>query len=76
MTIGAGMISTFKPDTGHAHWIGYQVIYGFGIGVGMQAPMIAAQTVLELKDVPVGTSIQMFAQTLVCSSFSIRPSAG
>ncbi|KAJ7823614.1 MFS transporter [Mycena olivaceomarginata] len=64
MTIGAGMISTFKPDTGHAHWIGYQVIYGFGIGVGMQAPMIAAQTVLELKDVPVGTSIQMFAQTL------------
>jgi hypothetical protein len=36
-----------------------------------QAPQIAAQTVLELKDVPVGTSIQMFSQTLVCSSFSV-----
>ncbi|KAF7340067.1 Major facilitator superfamily transporter [Mycena venus] len=64
MTVGAGLISTFKTNTGHAHWMGYQVIYGFGIGFGMQGPMIAAQTVLELKDVPVGTSINMFLQTL------------
>ncbi|KAJ7339834.1 major facilitator superfamily domain-containing protein [Mycena albidolilacea] len=66
MTIGAGLISTFKPDTGHAHWIGYQVIYGFGVGCGMGAPLMVAQTILELKDVPVGTSIQVFAQNLAC----------
>ncbi|KAJ7878822.1 putative efflux pump antibiotic resistance protein [Mycena olivaceomarginata] len=64
VTIGVGMISTFKPDTGHAHWIGYQVIYGFRMGCSMQAPQIAAQIVLELKDVPVGTSIQTFSKTL------------
>ncbi|KAJ7275515.1 major facilitator superfamily transporter [Mycena haematopus] len=64
MTIGAGLMSTFKTDTGHSKWMGYQVIFGFGIGFGMQGPLIAAQTVLELKDVPIGTSINMFLQTL------------
>jgi hypothetical protein len=57
MTVGAGLISTSKPNTGHAKWIGYQVLYGFGLRCGTQAPVMAAQTVLELKDVPIGTSI-------------------
>ncbi|KAJ7671545.1 major facilitator superfamily domain-containing protein [Mycena polygramma] len=64
MAIGAGLISTFKTNTGHAHWIGYQVIYGLGYGFGAQAPLIAAQTVLELHDIPTGTSINIFLQTL------------
>jgi MFS family permease len=65
MTIGAGLMSTFTPNTGHAKWIGYQILYGFGLGCGTQGPVMAAQTVLELKDVPIGTSIQVFTQTLV-----------
>ncbi|KAJ7056685.1 putative MFS multidrug transporter [Mycena amicta] len=64
MSVGAGLLSTLTVTTGHAKWIGYQVIYGFGVGVGMQQPVIAAQTVLPLRDVPVGTSILMFLQTL------------
>ncbi|KAJ7908691.1 hypothetical protein B0H13DRAFT_656054 [Mycena leptocephala] len=64
MTVGAGLVSTFHTNTGHAHWIGYQVVFGFGVGFGMQAPLMAAQTVLELKDVPIGSSINMFLQTL------------
>ncbi|KAJ7220160.1 major facilitator superfamily domain-containing protein [Mycena pura] len=64
MSVGAGLLSTFTTHTGHARWIGYQVIFGLGLGMGMQQPIIAAQTVLPLADVPVGTSIIMFAQTL------------
>lgn len=64
MSIGAGLLTTFKPDTGHAKWIGYQVVFGAGIGAGMQQTLIAAQTALPLSDVPVGTAIMMFAQTL------------
>ncbi|KAJ7896628.1 MFS transporter [Mycena olivaceomarginata] len=64
MTIGAGLISTFKPDTGHAHWIGYQVIYGFGVGCGMGAPLMVAQTILELKDVPGGSLFISVAQNV------------
>lgn len=64
MSIGAGLLTTFKPNTGHAKWIGYQFIFGAGIGAGMQQTLIAAQTALPLSDVPIGTAIMMFAQTL------------
>ena len=62
--VGAGLLSTFKVDTGHAAWIGYQIIFGFGMGFGMQQTLIAAQTVLHIDDVPIGTSVIMFTQTL------------
>ncbi|KAJ7499726.1 DHA14-like major facilitator [Mycena latifolia] len=64
MSIGVGLISTFTVNTGHAHWIGYQVIYGIGMGFGMQQPIMAAQTVLSLQDVPTGTALLIFMQTL------------
>lgn len=62
--IGAGLLSSFTVDTGHAAWIGYQIIFGFGMGFGMQQTLIAAQTVLHIDDIPVGTSVIMFIQTL------------
>ena len=64
MPIGAGLISTWKTDTGHAMWIGYQVLFGFGLGLGMQQGNMAAQTVLARKDVPIGVSLCFFAQML------------
>lgn len=64
MTIGAGMLSTFTPTSGSAEWIGYQVLYGAGIGLGMQQTLIAVQTVLPGPDIPIGTAIVMFSQTL------------
>lgn len=63
-TIGAGLLTTFETDTGHAKWIGYQFLYGAGIGFGMQQSIICAQTALDLKDVPVGTALVMFCQML------------
>ena len=64
MSVGAGLLSTFKTNTGHAMWIGYQVLYGAGVGMGMQQPLIAVQTVLPKKDHPIGTAIIMLGQTL------------
>ncbi len=57
MATGAGLLSTFKLETGHAMWIGYQIIYGFGVGAGMQQAIIAAQTVCTLDDVPTATGM-------------------
>jgi hypothetical protein len=62
--IGAGLISTFTTTTPHAQWIGYQVIWGFGLGLGMQQPALVAQTVLARHDVPTGVSLMFFGQTL------------
>lgn len=63
-TIGIGLLSTFEPITPKAHWIGYQTILGFGIGCAMQQSMLATQTVLTNRDIPTGTALMVFAQTL------------
>ena len=64
MPIGLGLFTTFTPETGHARWIGYQVLFGFGLGLGMQQASMAAQTVLPKRDVPSGVSLNFFAQQL------------
>lgn len=62
--IGAGLITTFTPHTGHSAWIGYQALFGLAVGLGMQQPSVAAQTVLSRKDVSIGAALMMFSQTL------------
>ncbi|KAF3202729.1 hypothetical protein TWF106_002124 [Orbilia oligospora] len=63
-SIGAGLLTTLTPSASAGKWIGFQVLYGFGLGLGLQQPAIAAQAVLERKDVPIGTSMVMFSQIL------------
>lgn len=69
LSIGAGLLTTLQVGTGQGMWIGYQVIYGFGMGMTFQAPNLAAQTVLPTIDVPVGTSLMFFSQLLGGSIF-------
>lgn len=64
MAIGAGLLSTLQPDSGHSEWIGYQAMFGIGVGLGMQQTLIAIQAVLPAADIPIGTAIVMFSQTL------------
>ncbi|KAI2640361.1 putative efflux pump [Hypomontagnella submonticulosa] len=64
MSIGGGLLSTWKPDTATGTWIGYQILFGAGVGMSMQQPLMAVQTVLDIKDVPTGTSVLVFVQTV------------
>ncbi|OAA58988.1 Major facilitator superfamily domain, general substrate transporter [Niveomyces insectorum RCEF 264] len=64
MAIGAGLLTTLQVHSPAAHWIGYQVIYGLGMGCTFQAPNLAAQTVLPRVDVPIGSSLMFFSQLL------------
>ncbi|KAF2092286.1 putative MFS multidrug transporter [Saccharata proteae CBS 121410] len=61
---GAGLLTTFKTNTGHAYWIGYQVLFGLGLGFGQQQTNIAVQVVLKKEDVPMGTTLIFFATQL------------
>lgn len=61
---GAGLLSTLSPTSGHDKWIGYQALYGFGIGCGFQVGPLAAQTVLPRADVPIGLAMMFFMQQL------------
>lgn len=64
LCIGAGLLTTLQVNTGQAKWVGYQFIYGLGMGCTFQAPNLAAQTVLPTRDVPIGTSLMFFSQLL------------
>jgi hypothetical protein len=69
MSIGSGLLTTLKTDTGAGKWIGYQILYGFGLGLGMQQAGMAAQTCLDTKDVMTGVSLMFFMQGLGGSIF-------
>jgi hypothetical protein len=64
MAIGAGLMTTLTADSSSACWIGYQFLFGAGVGSGMQQTLIAIQVVLPVGDIPIGTAIMMFTQTL------------
>ena len=64
MSIGAGLLTTFKVDTSEGMWIGYQIIFGMGTGLGFQQPILVAQTCLKLEDVSIGVSTLLFVQLL------------
>lgn len=67
--VGAGLLTILKVDTTEAQWIGYQIVYGFGLGACFQAPNMAAQTVLPRDEVSIGVSLMLFAQTLFGAIF-------
>lgn len=69
MCIGAGLLYTLQASTGQGKWIGYQILYGFGMGLSFGQPNIAAQTVLLNKDAPTGIALMFFAQLLGAAIF-------
>ena len=68
-SLGAGLLSTLSPSSGHNAWIGYQLLYGFGIGSGFQISTLVAQNVLPRADVPLGMALMFFMQQLGGSVF-------
>ena len=69
MSVGAGLLTTFQVDVSKGKWIGYQVVYGIGLGLCFQVPNLAAQAVLPKKDVPIGLALMLFGQLLGAAVF-------
>ncbi|KAK4234362.1 major facilitator superfamily domain-containing protein [Achaetomium macrosporum] len=69
MIVGAGLLTTFQVDTGSGKWIGYQVLYGFGMGSCFQVPNLAVQTALPPQDVPVGLALMFFGSLIGSTVF-------
>ena len=69
MAVGAGLLTTLQVSTGEGKWIGYQVLYGFGMGLCFQTPNLATQTVLPKQDVPMGIALMFFGQLIGAAVF-------
>jgi MFS family permease len=67
--VGAGMLTTLQVDTASAKWIGYQILYGFGLGSSFQIPNLAVQAALPRDDVPMGISFMFFGQLIGSTVF-------
>jgi hypothetical protein len=68
--VGAGLLTTLEIDASEGKWIGFQIVYGFGLGSCSRAPNMAAQTVLPREDVAIGASLMFFGQQLFDAVFT------
>ncbi|KAK9326757.1 major facilitator superfamily domain-containing protein [Lipomyces starkeyi] len=63
-TIGVGLLYTLTIGSPSSKWIGYQVLTGLGLGLGFQVPVSAAQATLPQIDIPSGSAMIIFVQTI------------
>jgi hypothetical protein len=57
MTISAGLLYTLDIGTPIGKWVGYQMLAGFGYGMGLQTPLIIAQAFTAPSDIAPVTAI-------------------
>jgi hypothetical protein len=63
-TISAGLMYTFDVDTSVAKWIGYQIFYGFAIGLSFQMGITIAQANANAEIMSSVTATVLFFQTI------------
>ena len=69
--VGSGLLMTMTADTSTGKWIGYQILFGVGCGLGFQQPPTAAQAALRFQDLPVGIATTLFSRSLGCALFIV-----
>ena len=63
-SIAAGLLTTVDLDTDLAKLLCLLGLLGFAVGAGIQAPQVAAQTILPMKEVSIGISIVQFGSQI------------
>ncbi|KAH6984361.1 putative MFS transporter [Ilyonectria sp. MPI-CAGE-AT-0026] len=64
MTAGAALLYTMVVDSSQARYIGPQVLFGFGLGLGNQIPMTAVQGFSKPENVANSTGIMLMCQSI------------
>ncbi|KAK9241400.1 major facilitator superfamily domain-containing protein [Lipomyces kononenkoae] len=63
-TAGAALLYTLEADSSKSRYLGPQVIFGFGIGLGCQVPLMALQSFTPPEDIASVTSIIVMMNSL------------
>jgi hypothetical protein len=69
MTIGCGLCSTLSATSSTGDWIGFQILFGIGRGMGMQMPLVAVQNRLTPTMATLAISLCMFTGMLFGALF-------
>jgi hypothetical protein len=62
-------LTTLSVSSGSPEWIGFQFLFGAGVGLGLQTSFAAPQCALPIEDVAIGTAIVMFLENLCAAVF-------
>ncbi|KAF7907058.1 uncharacterized protein EAF01_004645 [Botrytis porri] len=62
--VGAGLLTTLQVNSGPKEWMSWPVVFGSGLGLGIQQISLAVQASLPDGDIPVGLALIPFFQTL------------
>lgn len=57
ITIGSGLLYTLGTGTSTGKWVGYQLLAGFGFGIGLQIPVIMVQAYAAPADIAVVSAV-------------------
>lgn len=69
MSTGSGLLTTLSVSSASPAWIGFQFLFGAGVGLGLQTAFAAPQCALPIGDVAIGTAIVMFLENLCAAVF-------
>ncbi|KAF2813563.1 MFS gliotoxin efflux transporter glia [Mytilinidion resinicola] len=64
MVAGTALLYTMDVDSSKARYIGPQVLFGFGLGLGNQIPMTAVQGFSKPEDVANSTGVMLMCQSI------------
>ncbi|KAF7954811.1 uncharacterized protein EAE97_000070 [Botrytis byssoidea] len=62
--VGAGLLITLQVNSGPKEWMSWPVVFGSGLGLGIQQISLAVQECLPHDDVPIGLALIPFFQSL------------
>lgn len=62
LAIGGGLLYKVNIDTSSSRLVGYQIIYGLGVGLTQNVAFVSVQADNEPKDVPAAIAIVSFVQ--------------
>ncbi|KAE8391170.1 major facilitator superfamily domain-containing protein [Aspergillus alliaceus] len=68
-SVGAGLLSTLSTGTSNASLVGFQFLYGVGVGLGFSQPSYIVQTVLSDEDIPIWVTLITLVQHLSSAIF-------
>ncbi|KAK2800909.1 hypothetical protein FQN51_005844 [Onygenales sp. PD_10] len=68
-TVGAGLLTHLKTNSGASQWLGYQVILSVGLGMGAQNAFLIPQVAVPKTELATATAVLTFIQTLTSAIF-------
>ncbi|OTB17445.1 hypothetical protein K445DRAFT_277151 [Daldinia sp. EC12] len=68
--IGGGLLSTIYPEISSGHWIGYQILAGFGFSLAGNLAHLGMQATLPMELVPLGATTLLTVISTSCAIFT------